>query len=280
MIKIIVKQKFQPGVTLLLTIIILTAMMAVTFSVASILVTEIRSSGDVQRTEQAYYGAQGQVEESLFAVKRNAPVTYSTQIGQSTLSASPKVNSTTPAIIVDRVPPLTDFNHANTYVFPASVAGDPSSGSGYNHVTLTYLPSSETNTSDPPYLHVYICQFDPKESYDPTSSIPHTYWSLPCTDPSVPVSTLALSYWALAGGTLTSYASYGQNVSIDQDLIPTMQQEIIIYNTSQTQSAYIKIQPYQDGVAKGLPYSSEQSVTTRASNSSVGRKINVIIPNP
>ena len=269
-------QKSQPGVTLLLTIIILTAMMAVTFSVASILVTEIRSSGDVQRTEQAYYGAQGQVEESLFAVKRSAPVTYSTQIGQSSLASSPTVNSSTPAVIVDRIPPNTTFTTANTYVFPPGVAGDPSSGSGYDRVIVTYLPSGQNGTHDLGYVVVFICQFDQNEDYDPTGATAHTYATPPCTDQTIPTG-LSDSYW-LRYATLTSTNS--ASVSVDQSLNSEMQQELIIYNTSQTQPAYIKIQPFQNGVAKGLPYYTEQSVTSDASNSGVGRKINVIIPNP
>lgn len=63
----------QNGVTLLLTILVLSAITAISFSLASVVFTEIRTSGDLQRTEPALYATQGVIEQSIFKVQRDIP---------------------------------------------------------------------------------------------------------------------------------------------------------------------------------------------------------------
>jgi len=65
------QNKKQNGVTLLLAILILAAITAIAFSVAAIILVEIRSSGDVTRTEPALYAAQAVTEEAFFKYARN-----------------------------------------------------------------------------------------------------------------------------------------------------------------------------------------------------------------
>ncbi len=60
----------QDGVTLLLAVLILAAITAIAFSLAAIITIEIRSSGDVLRTEPALYAVQAVTEEALFKYKR------------------------------------------------------------------------------------------------------------------------------------------------------------------------------------------------------------------
>lgn len=65
----------QAGVTLMLAILVLSALVAISFSFASIILIEIRSSGDLVRTEPAYYAVQGVVEETIYKIKRVVPDT-------------------------------------------------------------------------------------------------------------------------------------------------------------------------------------------------------------
>lgn len=60
----------QAGVSLLLAVLILAAVTAVAFSVATIIFIEIRSSGDSLRSEPNLYATLGLTEEALFQYKR------------------------------------------------------------------------------------------------------------------------------------------------------------------------------------------------------------------
>lgn len=60
----------QAGVTLMLAILILSALTAIAFSLATIVFIEIKSSGDALRTEPAMYATIGVTEEALFQYKR------------------------------------------------------------------------------------------------------------------------------------------------------------------------------------------------------------------
>lgn len=60
----------QTGVSLMLAVLILSAITAVSFSVATIVFIEIRSSGNSLRTEPNLYATLGVTEEALFQYKR------------------------------------------------------------------------------------------------------------------------------------------------------------------------------------------------------------------
>jgi hypothetical protein len=60
----------QAGVSLMLAVLILAAITAIAFSVATIVFIEIRSSGDSLRTEPNLYATLGVTEEALFQYKR------------------------------------------------------------------------------------------------------------------------------------------------------------------------------------------------------------------
>lgn len=65
----------QAGVTLMLAVLVLSAITAVAFSLATIVFIEIRSAGDSARTEPALYATLGVTEEALFQYKRyNDPI--------------------------------------------------------------------------------------------------------------------------------------------------------------------------------------------------------------
>ncbi len=60
----------QAGISLMLAVLVLAAITAVAFSLATIVFIEIRSSGDVLRTEPSLYATLGVTEEALFQYKR------------------------------------------------------------------------------------------------------------------------------------------------------------------------------------------------------------------
>lgn len=60
----------EAGVSLMLAVLVLSAITAVAFSLAAIVFIEIRSSGDSSRTEPALYATFGVTEEALFQYKR------------------------------------------------------------------------------------------------------------------------------------------------------------------------------------------------------------------
>ncbi len=60
----------QSGVSLLLAVLVLSAITSIAFSLATVVLIEIRSSGDILRTEPALYGTLGVTEEALFQYKR------------------------------------------------------------------------------------------------------------------------------------------------------------------------------------------------------------------
>lgn len=60
----------QTGISLLLAVLVLAAITAVAFSLATIVFIEIRSAGDSSRTEPALYATLGVTEEALFQYKR------------------------------------------------------------------------------------------------------------------------------------------------------------------------------------------------------------------
>jgi hypothetical protein len=63
-------KKNQAGISLMLSILVLAAVTAIAFSLATIVFIEIRSAGDMTRTEPTLYGAFGVTEEALFQYKR------------------------------------------------------------------------------------------------------------------------------------------------------------------------------------------------------------------
>lgn len=71
LVKIMNNKRKQDGISLMLAVLVLAAITAVAFSLATIVFIEIRSAGDSLRTEPALYATLGVTEEALFQYKRN-----------------------------------------------------------------------------------------------------------------------------------------------------------------------------------------------------------------
>jgi Tfp pilus assembly protein PilX len=257
----------QSGVTLLLAILILSAIMAISFSIATILFIEIRTSSDLLRTEPALYAAEAVTEEALFKFKRELPTcptrapncftAYPTSIGNVRLDqpSVPTESSTSNPIFQIKVSKTSNSFTNTSYRYPLFDPQNPTGGSNFGRVKLTYL---QTGNSAP--LTVYICQFDPTS----------TYGSPVCSNPSG--SEL---YWLLNNSSLTAGSL------ITQDLNPILQQELIFVNST-GQDVYVQVETFGTGpgyAPKGIPYIGETAVDISAGNGPVTRKVRVKIPN-
>src|SRR6185369_5036770 len=130
-------------------------------------------------------------------------------------------------------------------------------------------------------LVVYMCQFDPL----------HDYGEGPCSNPNS-TSTGLSSYWVTtSNGSADAGPTYPNGTLVfpttDPNLAtwtldPTKQQKLIIFNPGTSGTIYISLHSYGPSPAYsdlGLPYSGRTSVTVNTTSGSVGRKIQIIVPN-
>ncbi len=254
----------QSGVTLLLSILILSAILAISFSLATILFIEVRTSGDLLRTEASYYGGQGVTEEALFKVKRQAPLSYTSNFGAVSLGGpAPVETQLTEPIFQDKVDPLmTAQNTPNRY--PLFNPNDLTGGSGYSYITITKLPSGNSNP-----LVVYVCQYDPHDNAD-------TY--NPPGEPCTSYDSDSTGYWNLTNA--RNYSISDTEKSHSWFLNSSMQQQIIIANPASSGKVNFTIQAFAiDGTSIGIPYSGKTAVKIIGGLGGISRKITVVIPN-
>lgn len=273
----------QEGITLLLGLLVLSAVLAISFSLATVLFVEVRSSGDLLRTETSYYGATAITEQALYKLKRKVTAEncdtssflncYSRTVGSVDVSSQPPVeNSIADPIQRDIVPP--GGGSLQGTVFPASAKhyaiynpACPSAnssltdncrtgGSGYTKIIVTYL-----NTGNSTPLDAYLCQFHPEYS------VGIAYDSAPCTDRT------DTKYWQ-------SNAALTQGVTFIRDLDPSQQQELVLYNSGATAPIYVQIEAFDSSNnPAGIPYYEQTAVDINAQNAGVNRKIRVLVPN-
>jgi len=257
----------EQGVTLLLAIIILSSVMAISFSLATIMFIEVRTSGDLLKTEGALYAAGGVGEEAFFNIKRETcpqsgeGCPYTTNFSNNVkLLGNPVTSSTSTPIIQDKVVVNSPFGSSSqkTYDF-CNISTQVGSGCGYGKVEITYL---DTGSNNP--IMVYLCEFDPDADYQ---------GEVPCSNLDT-----SLGYWQNPGGTqLTENSNF-----LSLNLNTARQQVLIITNPSTSgDNVYFQIKTYDTDMVtpKGLPYVGKSAVDINAINSSVGRKIRVIVPN-
>lgn len=251
----------QQGVTLLLSIILLAAIVAITFSIATVLMVEIRSSGDLSRTEPTWYAASASTEEYLFQVRKkisSAGFPFTTSVNN--ISVAGNINSVTDPIEQLKVSAGSNSfaatqNHYQFYNPSVSAGHNPyTDPSGYSKVQITYL-----NTAVGGQVHVYLCQFIPTQSFD-------------CTNPN---NSSFMIYQD------TTPLNQGDTVTIDASsgFDPAKQQELIIYGSG-TYDRYIQIKTWDlNGVPKGLPYYGTTAVDIHGTGASITRGVRLKIPN-
>ncbi len=270
----------QEGVTLFLSILVLAAILAISFSLATVLFVEIRTSGDLTRTEGSLYASSGVGEQAFYNLTRqvcppSTPTCFSSTYiaqfpNQVSLPTAPVVSPTSTPVFQDKVAPGSTFgNTSNVYYFCSGAAS--TSGCGYGKVTVTYLPASSGQN-----LKVFLCQFNPTEQVVSGGGGPGTYSSQPCSDPTDTGTGGSDDYWLENG---TNPLNSTTNSSQTWFLNSGMQQELILDNEAQTGYIYVSIATTDgSGNPLGLPLEGATSVDINSLNGQTSRKIQVIVP--
>ena len=272
----------QAGVTLLLAILILSSVLAISFSLATVMFIEVRDSGDLLKTEPSLYAATGIGEQAFFNIERHictgSGCSYTSGFSNNVSLNGVAILSTSTPIFIDKVKTGATFpNPLNNYYFCNVNPGfDPitnkENGCNYGKVTVSYITTNSNNYT----LKAYLCEFNP----NPT--VP--YSTAPCT-----LADKSQGYWnAPNGSDLSSLNSDGSvsmtantNSSVSWTLNPSLQQQLILTNDTGQGDIYVKIATFDTygTIGKGLPYVGETAVQVNTTNASVGRKIQVIVPN-
>ena len=104
----------QSGITLMLAVLVLAGITAIAFSIAAIVFVEIRSSGDLLRTEPALYAVQSVTEEAFYSATRNIDdFSFSTTINGVNLAAAERQYDPSPQTYVVYYNTETKFSLAN-----------------------------------------------------------------------------------------------------------------------------------------------------------------------
>ena len=260
----------QAGVTLLLSILLLASILAISFSLTTILFIEVRSSADLLKTEGALYGATGVGEQAFFNLERNvvSPSYITSQFNNNVvLKGQPVVSIASNPIFISKVGPGSSFTTTtNKYDFCTAAA--VTNGCSFGKVTVNYI---NTNTGSNP-LYAYLCQWDPNGTY-----------------PSAPCVTTGQSQGYWIGPSDPSGATFDTqgfvqltpvNNSVSWTLDKDLQQELILTNPYPSGSIYFSISTFgADGTTpKGLPFVGKTSVIINTQNGSMNRKIQVTVP--
>ncbi len=267
----------QAGITLLLAILVLSAMMAISFSLAAIIFIEVRASSDLSKSEPTYYASQAVSEDSFFKLRRqisasNFPFTASL----NNVHATTTINLRADAIMEDMVPAssinITDtrnryriYNPEAPYNPDQHQYGPLFAGSGYGKIQVTYL-----NTGTLGNLYVYVCEFDPLDT---------TIDADTCNNPnSVNGDFIYPPDWL---GNSPEPIYPGGDTGDGIEVNPNKQQELIIYGDAEpAESRWVLIQGYaaDDTTPLGIPYFGQTVMDITASSTNLTRRIRVNVP--
>lgn len=263
-------RKSQQGVTLLLALLVLASVLAVSFSIAGILAIEIRTSGDLLKTEPALYAAGAVTEEALFKVKRKytpAGSYYTTALGNINLTSpsAPVESSAADPVQQIRVLPSSNSFSNTQFVYPIYNPANPNGinsgvpAGGYGKIKITIL-----DTGDIDYLKIYLCEISMSAA------------NVDCSDVNSP-NMIANGQ----GVNMMSRYIYNPKEYL---LDPNKQYELRLvhgsYNTNR--SIFLTLESFASSgaslVPAGLPFFSSTAVDVNASQAGIGRQIRVIIP--
>lgn len=263
--------KNQDGITLLLSILILSAILAISFSIATILFVEIRNSGDLVRTEGAIYAAEGASEEAFFKLKRKvgASFVYSNKLGL--VGVEVPTESTNAPLVYEKVLNCENNTFEKAARLPIYNSDYPDIGSNFGKIKVENFGDSNVD--------IWVCQYRPNG----LSDLGQPYASSPCSNRD------SNEYWVNLTGDVVSatqgyYGTKHQSIvrasSGTWNLNVTRQQEIVMLVPSCTAPVLIKLTGYaSDGITEQpLPLVGETSVNIKANSSGVSRKLHLSIP--
>ncbi len=243
----------EAGVTLMLAVLVLAAITAVAFSLATIVFIEVKSAGDAARTEPALYATLGVTEEALFQYKRlydpvsgpsplNVPACAPSGQGVCSLNGVTLTLPGTQPIAFDNSPREEFIGAGVTKILPMYVVNDFTTQQ-YTDLQVDVLPNQSSAGVDISSNIYYTTQVDPTPGFSGSAS------------PGSPFVT-------------SGFYSSGQY-------------ELIIQNKS-SQDLTVSIATVRSGNAQpaGLPYVGEQVLRIMASYAGLTRTYQVRIPIP
>lgn len=249
----------EAGVSLMLAVLVLSAVTAIAFSLAVIVFIEIRSSGDSLRTEPALYATLGVTEEALFQYKR---FYYGT--GMDVPTCQPKKNLicylngvtlSLPGVqpIQFDNSPRVEFVGADTTIVLPMYQVD-SYVQQYESVRINVLPNTTSSG-----VEVYLLQ----TSIDGTVICAPGGDDQPCDLVQVVLPGAEYEF--------TGFATTGE-----------YQYELVLRNPSQDQDVSVSISTTRVGNAQpgGLPFVGEQVLRIIANYLGLTRTYQVRIPIP
>lgn len=233
----------QKGVTLLLAILILVAIAVVVFSVAAVAINEIRSSGDLAKTEPAIQAADAVAEDTIYASMRG--------INQSSYNT----NCSSPVISTQSTTGVRVSTCLNPYlVDPYTFAVPTQIGSVVGEKDYyVYNPNTADPTNNPGYTQLVFKMLNGSSSV----SVKVCIWSdTNCVGNATPYQSGVVSLGSTWTVNLSASSAY----------------QLVLLNTSATSSPTIQMTSYQSSVLQGLP-SAQTVIITTGSNGGVTRKI-------
>lgn len=244
----------QSGVTLLLSVLLLSAITTIAFSLAAVGFAEISTSNDLSRTEPILYYSLGLAEEGAYGVKRSVASLKSSlgaecsgNFTQFVLDSSNVTNTKTkicninspnaPGNIEVIVPVNTYNSSVRLYIYDPTNSG--TGGSGYSDVS--FKKTSNNSGS----VRMYMCPL-----------------SVECQDPNINPNG-----WVNPAGVLLDY-----NTDVNIPLSNGSYEVVFINGGSALEYVEVITRP------KGLPYLNKEGIEIQSSFGRLIRRLRVLVP--
>lgn len=241
----------QSGITLLLSVLLLSAITTIAFSLAAVGFAEIATSNDLSRTEPILYYSLGLAEEGAYGVKRGVSsiktalgTECSTSFNPFTLDAGNATNTQTkicnvsPNNDIEVIVPTNTFNSSvRLYIYEPSNSGTGSSG--YTDVTF----KKTSNNSG--LVRMYMCPL-----------------SVECVDPNI-----SPNGWLNPAGVLLDY-----NTDVNINLAGNSYEVVLVNSGSALEYVEVITEP------KGLPYLNKEGIEIQSSFGRLIRRLRVLVP--
>ncbi len=252
-------QNSEAGVSLILAILILSAVTAIAFSLATIVFIEIRSAGDSARTEPALYATLGVTEEAMFQYKRFYENPSEFNVPTCTPEDQPSEKGYVPKNVCSINGVTLTMPGTQPIQFddsPGVITVDPMSTKTFP----LYLP----NSFDQQFLEVILELLPNNYSVKFTGSFSATYVDGTTDDGGCAPFVLVV------------------DVPVSCTPGPSGQYELVLTNPSENQTLAVKVSTKRvDGsTPSGLPFVGEQVLRINANYLGLTRTYQVRIPIP
>ncbi len=243
--------KDQSGITLLLSVLLLSAITTIAFSLAAVGFAEIATSSDLSHTEPILYYSLGLAEEGAFGVKRSV-TSLKTSLGMecsgnftqfildssNATTTKTKICNISPNKDIEVIVPANTYNSSvRLYIYDPTNSGTGSSG----YSDVTFKKTSNNSGS----VRMYMCPL-----------------SVECQDPN-----LSPNGWVNPAGVLLDY-----NTDVHIPLSNGSYEVVFINSGSSLEYVEVITEP------KGLPYLNKEGLEIQSSFGRLIRRLRVLVP--